>query len=115
MKKVACPSAGFFICPYFYVNFGKLILGLYAVLFAGILLWAASFFVQLHRDLTALRAQEAANQRRLAEAEARLRQQEKYLDQLRNDPVLVEHLIRQKLGYAREKEFIFRFEAEEKK
>ncbi len=96
------------------MNFGKLILGLYAVFFAGTLLWAASFFVQLHRDLTALQAQETANQRRLAEAETRLQQQEKYLDQLRHDPALVERLIRQKLGYAREKEYIFRFEEEKK-
>jgi cell division protein FtsB len=114
LKKVAWPLGDTFICHLLLVNFGKLILGLYTAIFAGILLWAASFFVQLHRDLTALRAQETANQRRLAEAEARLQQQEKYLDQLRHDPALVERLIRQKLGYAREKEYIFRFEEERK-
>ncbi|MDB6114884.1 MAG: hypothetical protein JWQ62_1829, partial [Lacunisphaera sp.] len=30
--------------------------------------------------------------------------------QLRNDPALVERLIRQKLRYARAQEFVFRFE-----
>jgi cell division protein FtsB len=92
------------------VNLPKFILGIYAVLFLAVTLAAVTFFVQMHRDLTSLRAQEAANQSRLAEAMARLRAQEKYLDQLRHDPALVEHVIRQKLGYARTQEFVFRFE-----
>ena len=99
---------------FFTVNFSKLILGLYAVLFVAVTLWAVTFFLQMHRDLTTLRVQEAANQRRLADAEARLQAQEKYLDQLRNDPALVERLIRQKLGYAKAQEFVFRFEEEVK-
>lgn len=96
------------------MNFSKLTLGLYAVFFAAIGVWAATFFVQMHRDLTALRAQGSTNQRRLAEAEARLQAQEKYLDQLRHDPALVDRLIRQKLGYVRDGEFVFRFEEERK-
>lgn len=96
------------------MNYGKLIQGIFTVLFAAITLWAVAFFVQMHRDLKTLRAQQAANQRQLAEAEARLQQQEKYLDRLRHDPVLVEQLIRQKLGYAKGEEFIFRFEEEKK-
>lgn len=96
------------------MNFNKLILGVYGVLFVGVTLWAVTFFVQMHRDITALRAQETLNQRRLTEAEARLSTQEKYLEQLRHDPVLVEQLIRQKLGYAKGAEFVFRFEEEKK-
>ena len=96
------------------MNIGKLILGLYTALFVGVTLWAGSFFVQVHRDYTALKAQETANERRLAEAENRLQAQEKYLDQLRHDPALVERIIRQKLGYARTQEFVFRFEEERK-
>lgn len=87
-----------------------MILGFYAALFAGVVLWAVSFFLQLHRDLTTLRVQEASNQRKLAEAETRLQQQEKYLDQLRHDPALVERLIREKLHYSKSQEYIFRFE-----
>ena len=96
------------------MNFGKIIQVFFVVVFAAITLWATAFFVQMHRELKTLRAQEAANQRRLAEAEARLAQQEKYLDRLRHDPVLVEQLIRQKLGYAKGEEFVFRFEEEKK-
>jgi cell division protein DivIC len=92
------------------VNFSKLILGIYGALFVVVAVWAGGFFLQIHRDYMALKAQETTNQRRLAEAQARLHTQEKYLEQLRNDPVLIEGIIRQKLGYAREQEFIFRFE-----
>ncbi len=96
------------------MNSSKLILALFAAAFVAVTLFAVSFFVQMHRDITALRVQEATNQRRLAEAEAKLAAQEKYLDQLRHDPALVERLIRQKLGYTKDTEFVFRF-AEEKK
>ncbi|HEY8995090.1 MAG TPA: septum formation initiator family protein [Lacunisphaera sp.] len=92
------------------MNLNKFINGLYVVLFAGITLWAVTFFVEMHRELKALQAQESVNQRRLAEAEAKLQAQEKYLDRLRHDPALVERLIRQKLAYAKPDEFIFRFE-----
>jgi cell division protein FtsB len=100
--------------PFLPVNYTKLIQGFFVLLFTAITLWGVAFFVQMHRDLKALQAQQAANQRHLDEAEARLKQQEKYLDRLRHDPVLVEQLIRQKLGYAKGEEFIFRFEEEKK-
>lgn len=96
------------------LNYGKLITGLFTALFVAVAVCAAVFFVQMHRDITALRAQEAANQRRLAEAEAKLAAQEKYLAQLRHDPVLVERLIREKLRYSKGDEFVFRFDEEKK-
>lgn len=92
------------------MNIRKLILGVFCALFAAVTLWAVTFFVQMQREITALRTQESINQRRLAEAEARLQAQEKYLEQLRHDPVLVERLIREKLGYSKPQEFVFRFE-----
>ncbi len=83
-------------------------------LFTALLLWGVTFFVQMHRELKTLQAQEEANRKHLAEAEAKLQQQEKYLDRLRHDPALVEQLIRQKLGYVRGDEFVFRFEEDKK-
>ncbi len=104
-----------FIWPSFSpVNFSKLIQGIFITLLTALLLWAATFFVQMHRELKTLQAQEAANRKRLAEAEAKLEQQTRYLDRLRHDPALVEQLIRQKLGYARGDEFVFRFEEDKK-
>ncbi len=96
------------------MNLRNLIIGFYTVLFVGVTLWAVVFFLQIQRELSGMRAQEAANQRRLTEAEAKLKAQQEYLDKLRNDPALVERIIRQKLGYARAQEFIFRFEDEPK-
>ncbi len=96
------------------MKFRKLILGFYAALFVGVTLWAGVFFLQMQRDLAALKAQETANERRLAEAEARFQAQEKYLDQLRHDPALIERIIRQKLGFAKAQEFVFRFEDDKK-
>jgi len=103
-----------YLGPLISVNYSKLFQGIFAVIFMAITVWAVAFFVQMHRDLKALQAQQAANQRQLAAAEARLQAQEKYLDRLRHDPVLVEQLIRQKLGYAKGEEFVFRFEEEKK-
>ncbi len=96
------------------MKFRKLILGFYAALFVGVTLWAGVFFLQMQRDLAASKAQEAANERRLAEAEARFQAQEKYLDQLRHDPALIERIIRQKLGFAKGQEIVFRFEEDKK-
>lgn len=94
------------------MNLRKLIIGLYSVLFVAVGLWAVVFFLQIHRELTGMRAQEAANQRRLESAKSKLAEQQAYLEKLKNDPELVERLIRQKLGYARPGEFVFRFEDE---
>ncbi|MEO6996447.1 MAG: septum formation initiator family protein [Lacunisphaera sp.] len=92
------------------MNFSKLIFGIYSVVFLAVIVWAGGFFLQMHREYVALKVQETANQRRLVEATAKLDSQEKYLDQLRHDPVLVEQLIREKLHFAKEQEFIFRFD-----
>ena len=83
---------------------------MFGAAFAGVTLWAVTFFVQMKREVTVLRAQENYNRQRLAETEAKLAAQEKYLEQLRHDPVLVERLIREKLRYSQGDEFVFRFE-----
>lgn len=92
------------------MNWNKAINGCYAVLFLVVTVWAGLFFLQMHRELTALRAQESENRRRLAAAEAKLAEQREYLERLQHDPELVERVIRRKLGYARPEEFVFRFE-----
>jgi cell division protein DivIC len=91
-------------------NWPKIIAGAYGALFAGVGLWAASFFLQIHREIAALRAIESSNRAKLAVAEARLLQQQNYLTALRSDPALVERVIRRKMGYVRADEYVFRFE-----
>ena len=92
------------------VNWPKLTSGIFLALFLGITLWAAVFFLQMHQELTAQRAQENANRLRLEAAQAQLEIQRKHLDRLQHDPAYVENVIRQKLHYAREDEVVFRFE-----
>ncbi len=92
------------------VNLRRFIVGLYFLLFVGLGLTSAAFFWQTRAEYNRFRQIEADNQRRLAEAEARLKQQERILERLRTDPAYVEKIIRQQLGYAKPGEFIFRFE-----
>jgi cell division protein DivIC len=92
------------------MNPSKLVNGFFALLVTAVALWAVTFFVGMHRELKALQVQEAANRARLAAAEEKLREQTQYLERLRHDPALVERIIRQKLGYAKNDEYIFRFE-----
>lgn len=96
------------------MNPSKMVNGFFAVLFTAIALWAVVFFVEMHRELKSLQMQEETNRKRLAAAEAKLKEQTEYLDRLRNDPALVERIIRQKLGYAKGDEFVFRFEEDPK-
>ena len=96
------------------MNWNKLITALFATLFAGVAVWSGLFFIDLYRDLSLLRAQEAHNRRKLTEAQAKLTEQQNYLERLRRDPALVEEVIRKKLGYVRDGEFVFRFPEEKR-
>jgi cell division protein DivIC len=109
-KHCLSPWPHLYLNPFPRVNYGKLIDGIFAVLFTAITLWAVVYFVELHRTLKAKQTDLATKQRRLTADEARLRQQLEYLDRLQHDRVLVEQLIREKLRYAKGDEFVFRFE-----
>ena len=92
------------------MNLRRFIVGLYLVLFLGVGLTSGAFFLQARAEYDQLRQQEAAGRARLAETEAKLREQEKIIDRLRNDPAYVEKVIRRRLNYAKPDEYIFRFE-----
>lgn len=93
-----------------FVSLRRIIVSLYLLLFLGIGAASGIYFWQAREEYARLRQLEAASQRRLAELEARLLEQEKILERLRNDPVYVEKVIRRRLGYAKPEEYIFRFE-----
>ncbi len=84
---------------------------LYLALLVAMGLGAGYLFYGARGEYRRLVQTEAANRRRLAEAETRLTEQERILERLRTDPAYVERVIRRKLGYARPDEFIFRFES----
>ena len=92
------------------VNLRRFIVGLYLALFLGVGLASGVFFWRAQQEYVRLRGVELANRRKLAEAEQKLREQEKILDRLRTDPDYVEKVIRRRLGYARPGEYVFRFE-----
>lgn len=92
------------------MNPHRLIVSLYVVLFLGLGLGAGALFLDARAEYRQLKQAEAASKRRLAEAQARLAEQERTLERLRTDPEFVEKVIRQRLGYARPGDFIFRFE-----
>jgi cell division protein DivIC len=91
------------------VNLRTCILYVYLALIVGIGVTGALFFLDARAEYTRLQAIQVINRRRVAEAETRLKYQEKVLERLRSDPAYVEKVIRRKLGYARPDEFIFRF------
>lgn len=88
----------------------RFIISLYFVVFIGLLLMSGAFFLQTREEYRRLKDVEARSNRQLAELEARLKEQQKILDRLRNDPAYVERVIRRQLKYAKPDEFIFRFD-----
>lgn len=94
------------------MSIGRLLATFYAVVFLALSLFAGISFVQSYQELRNFRTQEAQSRQRLAAAEERLKEQERYLAQLSSDPEFVENVIRKKLGYARPTEVIFRFKTE---
>lgn len=92
------------------MNYRQVILGLYLLVFAGLGIAGGYLFLDARSEYTRLLQVEASNRQRLTEAQERLKNQERVLDRLRNDPAYVDSVIRKKLGYAKPEEFIYRFE-----
>jgi cell division protein FtsB len=92
------------------VNPRQVILSLYLLLIAGLGVTGGYLFVDARAEYTRLKQVQALNQHRLSDAQERLKNQERVLDRLRNDPAFVEKVIRKKLLYSKPNEDIFRFE-----
>ena len=88
----------------------RMLIAGYWALFLTVGAVAAAFFLQAREEYLRLRRQEDAARTRLVAAQAQLAQQEQTLRRLRSDPAYVERVIRQRLGYARPDEAVFRFE-----
>lgn len=79
------------------------------MLFAGLGTGAGVLFWDAREQYNKLKLDEADHRRRLAEAEARLAEQEQILKRLQTDPAFLAKVLRRN-GYAQPGEFIFRFE-----
>ncbi|MFZ9746729.1 MAG: FtsB family cell division protein [Opitutaceae bacterium] len=92
------------------MNSRRAIAALYAVLLGLFGLGGGMLFLEARAEQAALRGRQARLERELATAKARLAEQEQFLSRLRTDPVLAEKVIRQRLGYGRPGEVVFRFD-----
>jgi cell division protein DivIC len=70
-------------------------------------------FRQTYREYANATSREAEFRQRLTEAETKLKEKEDSLHRLRHDPAYIERAIRQRLGYVRPGELLFRFEETE--
>lgn len=86
------------------------VVAFYALLFVALTLFAGLFFLRTYGEVASLEAQERESRQRLAELRSHLAHQTDKLERLRTDPVYVERAIREKLGYARPEETVYRFE-----
>jgi cell division protein DivIC len=91
------------------VNQRRLILFLYGVVLTGLIVWAGAVFFESQAEYRQLKETQAGLQRRLAEARARLAEQERNLERLKNDPDYVEKVVRRRLHYVKPGETIYWF------
>jgi len=91
------------------VNARRFLLPVYVLLFTGFCIAAGSALTDGWAQYKQLKQVEASNRVKLAQAEAKLHEQEVMLQRLKSDPELVERAIRQRLKYAKPGEAIFRF------
>jgi cell division protein DivIC len=87
----------------------RLLLVFCALVALGVLAGLGVVLSQTRAEYTQMREVERQAQRRLAEVQTRLAEQEVVLQRLREDPSYVETVIRRRLGYAKPDEFVFRF------
>ena len=80
------------------------------LLIAGVTVGASLYFWQARQEYQQLAKAQALVHQKLTEAKARLEKQQAELERLRTDPAYVELKIRQRLGYAKPGEIVFKFE-----
>src|SRR5690606_17871684 len=84
------------------------------VLVCGLFIAASAFFSVLlgktYREYTNMQSRAAYYEEKVADKEAQLKEKADRLRRLRHDPEYVDRVIRQRLGYAKPGELVFRFE-----
>jgi cell division protein FtsB len=92
------------------VNSRRVITVVYVLLLTALGIGAGALFLDAHAEYKQLKQIEAASRQRVAESEARLREQQRTLERLQRDPAYVEKVARQRLHYARPGEVVFFFD-----
>lgn len=91
------------------VNHGRLLWCAWAVVLAVLVGVFSLLFVQAYREWGVFLEREQRYMSRLKLLESDIAHEEAYLNALLRDPVFMEHVARERLGYAKQGELLFRF------
>ena len=93
-------------------SLAQIVLGLLSTLLALAVLSFSALFLQSYREFEYFKSKEMELEKQLSHLKVKISQKEKYLDLVLHEPDFLERVVRQKLGYARPDETIYRFESE---
>jgi cell division protein DivIC len=91
------------------VNSRRLLAGLYLILFLAIGLGAGTLYLKMRQEYETQRRTQAKLAHEVADLRTKVDAQERYLKRLREDPALVERLLRERLKYSKPGEWVFDF------
>ena len=81
-------------------------------MFVVLVVFFGSLLLRTHREYENFRAREDRIEQKLIQARKEFEQKEAYLTRLIEDPEFLERIARERLGYARPDELLFRFSDE---
>ena len=90
----------------------KIVLSLLGVALVFAILSFGVLFLQSYRELEQFKSRESGMEQRLDLIREKIAQREKYLNLVLHEPDFLERVVREKLGYARPDDTIYRFEEE---
>ncbi|MGA2051991.1 MAG: septum formation initiator family protein [Opitutales bacterium] len=94
------------------IAFYKILVGGLAVLLVLTAMLSATLILQARRELDYLRREEQGVRDQLKQVQLQLDQRQEALDRLENDPAYLEREVRERLGYAKPNELIYRFDVD---
>jgi len=74
-----------------------------------LIIFFTSLILQTHREYSNFKARENRIEQKLIQARKEFEQKEAYLTRLLEDPEFMERVVRERLGYSRPDELLFRF------
>jgi cell division protein DivIC len=78
----------------------------------ALIVFFSSLMVQTYREYKNFRVRELRIEAKLTQAQKEFEQKEMYLARMLEDPEFLERVVRERLGYARPDELLFRFSEE---
>jgi cell division protein DivIC len=94
------------------IAFYKLLVGGLAVLLALTGVLSAALILQARRELLHYNQKEQGLRDQLKDLQLQLQQRQESLERLENDPAFLEREVRQRLGYSKPDELIYRFDVD---